>query len=239
WKIDFTPGQSSPALIPTDHRADLEVIIFHEIAHALVISADAGVADGVTQFGPTFGSWSSHLFDDNGNPPQPGQAILCTKCEGPDDPSAFDVRKDRGYFAGSHVKEVLAGAMPGVPVRILGVLGDLDDDYMSHIELDRSLMSHQDYRNYTIMMEAELALLQDMGYGIDRRNFFGHSVYGSGLDMVNQQGYFARNAAGTGYIDGKANTAARGVGLHIYGSNNRVEQRGDILADGVAAAGIR
>lgn len=238
-KMDFTPGQASPALIPTDHRADLEVIIFHEIAHALGISADAGVADGVTQFGPTFGSWSSHLFDDNGNPAQPGQAILCTKCEGPDDPSAFDVRKDRGYFAGSHVNEVLAGAMPGVPVRILDVLGDLDDDYMSHIELERSLMSHQNYRNYTIMMEAELALLQDMGYDIDRRNFFGRSIYGSGLEVVNQQGYFARNAAGTAYLDGKANTSARGVGLHIYGSNNRVEQRGDILADGVAAAGIR
>jgi len=26
-KMDFTPGQASPALIPTDHRADLEVII--------------------------------------------------------------------------------------------------------------------------------------------------------------------------------------------------------------------
>lgn len=238
-KMDFTPGQASPALIPTDHRADLEVIIFHEIAHALGISADAGVADGVTQFGPTFGSWSSHLFDDNGNPAQPGQAILCSKCEGPDDPSAFDVRKDRGYFAGSHVKEVLDGAMPGVPVRILDVMGDLDDDYMSHIELDRSLMSHQNYRNYTTMMEAELALLQDMGYDIDCRNFFGRSIYGSGLEVINHQGYFARNAAGTAYLDGQANTAARGVGLHIYGSNNRVEQRADIMADGIAAAGIR
>lgn len=238
-KMDFTPGQASPALIPTDHRTDLEVTLFHEIAHALGISATAGVMDGVTQFGPTFGSWSSHLFDDNGNPAQPGQAILCNKCEGPDDPSAFDVRKDRGYFAGSHVKEVLDGAMPGVPVRILDVLGDLDDDYMSHIELDRSLMSHQNYRNYTTMMEAELALLQDMGYDIDRRNFFGRSIYGSGLEVTNHQGYFARNAAGTAYLDGQANTAARGVGLHIYGSNNRVEQRADIMADGVAAAGIR
>ncbi|WBL74410.1 autotransporter outer membrane beta-barrel domain-containing protein [Serratia liquefaciens] len=238
-KMDFTPGQASPALIPTDHRTDLEVTLFHEIAHALGISATAGVTDGVTQFGPTFGSWSSHLFDDNGNPAQPGQAILCNKCEGPDDPSAFDVRKDRGYFAGSHVKEVLDGAMPGVPVRILDVLGDLDDDYMSHIELDRSLMSHQNYRNYTTMMETELALLQDMGYDIDRRNFFGRSIYGSGLEVINHQGYFARNAAGTAYLDGQANTAARGVGLHIYGSNNRVEQRADIMADGVAAAGIR
>ncbi|CAI1855315.1 Extracellular serine protease precursor [Serratia quinivorans] len=238
-KLNFTPTQASPAQIPTDHRTDLEVTIFHEIAHALGISNEAEVVDGVTQFGPTQGSWTSHLFDDNGNPARPGQAILCKGCEGLDDPSGFDVRKDQGYFAGSHVKEVLAGAMPGVPVRILFEDGSLDDDYMSHSELDRSLMSHQDYRNYTSMMEAELAMLQDMGYDIDRRNFFGRSVYGSGLDVVNQLGYFARNAAGTAYLDGQANTAARGVGLHIYGSNNRVEQRGDLLADGVAAAGIR
>ncbi len=238
--LDFAPVLASPAQVPTDSRFDLEVITFHEIAHALGINTFAGVADdGVTQFGTTQGSWTSHLFDDNGNPARPGQAILCKGCEGPDDPSGFDLRKDQGYFAGSHVKEVLAGAMPGVPVRILGEFGDLDNDYMAHSELDRSLMSHQNYRNYTSLMEAELAVLQDMGYDIDRRNFFGHSVYGSGLDVVNQQGYFARNAAGTEYLDGKANTAVRGVGLHIYGSNNRVEQRGDLLADGVAAAGIR
>lgn len=238
-KLDFTPALGPPSQIPTEHSADLEVTMFHEIAHALGISTNVGVANGVTQFGPTQGNWTTNLFDDNGNPAQAGQAILCKGCKGPDDPSAFDVRKDRGFFAGSHVKEVLGDAMPGVPVRILNVFGDLDEDYMSHIELDRSLMSHQNYRNYTSMMEAELALLQDMGYDIDRRNFFGHSVYGSGLDVVNQQGYFARNAEGTAYIDGKANTAARGLGLHIYGSNNRVEQRGDLLADGVAAAGIR
>ncbi|MEX3175432.1 autotransporter outer membrane beta-barrel domain-containing protein, partial [Serratia quinivorans] len=238
-KLDFTPALTLPSQIPTDHRTDLEVTIFHEVAHALGITTDVGVKDGVTRFGPKLGSWTSQMFDDNGNPAKVGQAILCIDCEGPADSSAFDLRKDQGYVAGSHVKEVLAGAMPGIPVRILYAGIVLDDNYMSHSELDRSLMSHQDYRNYTSMMEAELAVMQDMGYDIDRRNFFGRSVYGSGLNVVNQQGYFARNAAGTTYLDGQANTAARGVGLHIYGSNNLLEQRGDLLADGVAAAGIR
>ncbi|CAI1091717.1 autotransporter outer membrane beta-barrel domain-containing protein [Serratia quinivorans] len=238
-KMDFTPALTLPSQIPTDHRTDMEVAIFHEIAHGLGIITDVGVKNGVTRFGPKLGSWTSQMFDDNGNPAKAGQAILCLDCKGPADSSAFDLRKDQGYVAGSHVKEVLTGAMPGVPVRILYAAIFLDDNYMSHSELDRSLMSHQNYRNYTSMMEAELAAMQDMGYDIDRRNFFGRSVYGSGLNVVNQQGYFARNVAGTAYLDGQANTAARGVGLHIYGSNNRVEQRGDLLTDGVAAAGIR
>src|SRR5690606_11768627 len=63
--------------------------------------------------------------------------------------------------------------------------------------------------------------------------------YGSGLDIVNNEGFFARNAEGKQYLHGQYNRSSLGLGLHVYGSHNRVRQVGDLLAAGVGGAGIR
>lgn len=231
-----------PSQLPRAHSgADLTAVAFHELAHGLGIMG--GVldkqGDDTPYFDDALDSWARHLRDDNGNPARPGQAIYCSGCKNPYAPDSFDVGKDQGYFTGTHVQEVLAGAMPGLPVRIHGEDGDIDNNYMAHIELKNSLMSHQEYRNYTQFMEAELAAMQDMGYDIDRRNFFGYSVYGNGQQLVNTHGYFLRNAAGTAYIPGQYNTATLGLGLHIYGSYNTVYQLADLLTKGPGGAGVR
>ncbi|WP_034918241.1 autotransporter outer membrane beta-barrel domain-containing protein [Erwinia sp. 9145] len=239
-KITYVPSQQPRA---TDF--DLVATVRHELAHGLGITNSVGyfTNEAGTTISPfyedTFGTWTEHLRDDNGNPAQYEQAILCQGCDNAYDPAAFDVRRDQGYFTGEHVTEVLAGAMRGVPVKILGVDGSIDTDFMSHSELKNSMMSHQNYRNYTTFMEAELALMQDMGYQIDRRNFFGFSVYGNGQTLVNQHGYFQRNAAGTAYLPGTYNTATLGLGLHVYGSNNTIFQQADLLTRGDGGAGVR
>lgn len=84
-----------------------------------------------------------------------------------------------------------------------------------------------------------MAMMQDLGYSIDRRNFFGYSVYNDGLTITNDNGYFKRNAAGTEYLVGEANKQDWGVGLHVYGQNNNITQTGNLLADGDYAIGIR
>ncbi|MEB6336161.1 autotransporter outer membrane beta-barrel domain-containing protein [Serratia rhizosphaerae] len=243
-KLDFDDVPYVPAQLPRTGKTDLVSVAVHELAHGLGISNMVTDLQGSGTFTPTFytepfGSWTSHLRDDRGNPARPGQVILCNGCNNPWDQQGFDVRLDKGYFTGRHVDEVLAGAMPGVPVKMLGDDGSVDDNYMSHIELKNSMMSHQNYRNYTTFMEAELALLQDMGYQIDRRNFFGFSLYGNGQTLINHNGYFLRNQQGDGYLAGQYNTATLGVGLHVYGSNNHIFQQADLLTQGAGGAGVR
>lgn len=237
--LSYVPSQ----LIRTG-KMDLTSVSIHELAHGLGISSMILDRFGEGELTPAFSvlqpfdSWTSHLRDDNGNAASPGQQILCHGCNN-DDPQGFDVRKDRGYFSGEQVDQVLAGAMPGVPVRMLEDDGSVNNDYMSHIELKNSMMSHQAYSNYFTFMEAELALLQDMGYQIDRRNFFGFSVYGDGQTLVNNKGYFLRNPQGDGSLDGQYNTATLGLGLHVYGSNNIIYQQADLLTRGDGGAGVR
>ena len=162
-----------------------------------------------------------------------------------DDVTGLSGRNGRAYltFRGDHVTEVLDGRtfadpngnqVSGLPIN----LWEHNVPDFSHIDLERSLMSHQNYRSYNTFMEAELALLQDIGYNIDRKNFYGCSIYNNGQTLTNTQGFSARNAEGTAYVDGY-NTSTYGVGLHIYGSNNNITQAGNIYTKGDAAAGIR
>ncbi|VVE84535.1 outer membrane autotransporter [Pandoraea sputorum] len=238
--LSYTPSQI-PLLTA---GSAIHTVLVHEMGHALGISTDAeNTANEGAAVAPVFSTriseWTAHLRDDNGRAPHPGQVIYCARCENPAASSVFDLRKDAGYFTGDHVSEVLGGAMPGVPVRILGQSGGVDTDFMSHLELKNSVMSHQKYRNYTGFMEAELAVLQDLDYDIDRRNFFGSSIYGSGLTVTNDNGYFARNADGTAYLPNTYSRVTQGLGLHVYGSFNTVFQRADLLTKGAGGAGIR
>lgn len=240
-QMDYAPSQlaQSPTMV------DTYAVAFHELAHGLGVGSSAINVDNWSykpQFTPILNTYTQHLRDDNGNPARGGQAILCNGygCANDYDPAAFDLRQDKGYFAGRHVDEVLKGVMPGVPVRILSEAGPfVDNNFMSHLELTNSLMSHQPYRNYTTFMEAELAVMQDLGYSIDRRNFYGHSVYGDGQTLFNRHGYFKRNPQGTAYLPGQYNTATLGMGLHIYGNGNTVYQQADLLTVGAGGAGIR
>lgn len=162
------------------------------------------------------------------------------------------------YFTGEHVSEVIQDALIAYPnnlsehrVNGVPVVGwEFSQEYylfpeLSHLELQNSLLSHQNWRNWTVPMEAELAVMQDLGFAIDRRDWFGYSIYQSGESeenrrvFVNANPYYDRNDAGDGWRVGVPNDNAWGIGLHVYGSYNDVTQAADLLTTGAYGTGIR
>ena len=211
-------------------------------------------------------NYAAHLYDQYGRQAKPHAVILASQEgisslaayleEHPDKKSLLSAEdvfvvdasqearnsgKVYAYFAGENVTEALGGKtftradgqqISGIPIN----LWETGRPELSHLELARSMMSHQNYRSYVNFMEVELAALQDMGYTIDRKNFYGRSIYADGLTLTNTQGYSARK---NGAYVGGYNHSTLGVGLHVYGSHNNITQAGNIFADGEGAVGVR
>lgn len=239
-------GEDLPGMLPLQKTgSDLFATMVHEIGHALGISAN--ISSSSYSF-LNNNEWTTHLYSSEGVQAGKGITIGFIDRQGNEHQGDFYVNNENAtaYFKGKHVDEVLDGALiatvdteerlPGIPVncRI-----EQDTPELSHIELRNCLMSHQSYSNYRTFTEAELAIMQDLGYDIDRRNFFGYSVYGDNLSMTNNHVYYARNGEGSAYLTGVANTADFGIGLHVYGSHNAIYQKSELLACGNSAAGIR
>lgn len=237
----------TPSNLPNAEGVNLYGTIVHEIAHALGIMSTANFyEDGKFRFGDVRSTFDEGLIDNQNRKISAASEVISyidedgNRIGSPE--TDFDASANV-YFVGENVAEVLKGSLlKGVPVNI-GLEGYYDGlpiaPELSHLEMDRGLMSHQQYRSYTTFMEAELAVLQDIGYSIDRRNFFGYSVYGNDSTIDNYNGYFLRDEKGEKYITGKYNTASYGVGLHVYGSRNNIVQKADLLTSGIAGIGIR
>ena len=178
----------------------------------------------------------------------------------------FDIVKNSPYFVGDSVIKVLGGnsnyeeskqaiidnggfinysayykddkrpKVYGLPIHPYDGEDDEIELDLSHIELRNSYMSHQEYRNWSIPMEVELAVLKDVGYDIDLRRHFGKSYYLNNVTDTFTTGYSEWD--GSSYT-GTPSTVTQGVGLHIYGNNNNISQASDILTNGEGSIGAR
>lgn len=172
-----------------------------------------------------------------------------------DDASTLDAKKlaeirvtqptyGYAFFKGDHVSEVLDGktfqGVDGLPINGWEYENSttMYAPEFSHIQLP-VLMSHRNYCSYTSFTEVELAVMQDMGYKFDRKAYFGRSIYNDNLTITNEQGYSARNADGTAYLDNVYSDVSLGLGLHVYGSHNTITQAADLITKGDGAAGMR
>lgn len=152
------------------------------------------------------------------------------------------------YFSGENVQAVLGAGtniawpdevnvapVPGIPINCY------EGNYLelSHLELQNSLMSHQAYRNWCTLMEAEMALLQDLGFDVAREKFFGQSVYASG--ETNAKNVVGISDLANGSQNSWSSDTDRAIGLHVYGSYNNVtlNSGADITANGSYSMGVR
>ncbi|MBQ7456968.1 MAG: autotransporter outer membrane beta-barrel domain-containing protein [Desulfovibrio sp.] len=221
--------------------------IFHEIGHALGLSSsdfDTTKKGQSSYIIRTVNIWDSHLRDFKGNKPALG--MLFTKNEeDKNEPDTFFVGNANTsgvVFVGTEVAKVLSDGKTGntpteeelirYAIPINGMEGEGNNTLdLSHTELNRSLMSHQEYRNYSTFMEGELALLQDMGYQIDRNLFYGQSLYLSGTAEAPLAATISQAHTDV--------SGVLGVGLHVYGSYRDIAVNAPITVTGESGTGIR
>lgn len=250
----------NPSTLPTNgNQFSIFGTFTHEIMHALGVGASAKQVNGNFMF-EISNSFTTHLQDYKGVRASKDIAIIDSKGQANAN-NYFVVDKGTNlfnqsntikslsnsqghtYFVGDNVLEVIKNAELGFDgVNAVPINGweNSSLDQLGHIELDNSLMSHQQWRNYNFYMEAELAILQDIGYDFDRKQYYGDSIYESNLNnWQSTQGFNDRNEEGTAYIANTYNKSDYGVGLHIYGRSNTATQNHDILSQGIAASGIR
>ena len=212
------------------YQADLASTLLHEMAHALGIYGSVSVSEDETpKFDDVPNLWTEGLRDIDGRQARPGMTIV-TESEaeellgqGESRSKLFVTLDKQEYgnqagvgFTGANVAEVLGGATlsyaDGGPVLRPNYLPinvwEGDEAEHSHIELQNSLMSHQNYRNWNTLMEAELAALQDVSLKLDRRDWYGYSIYHSGTGeapyvFVNHNPYYARQNGA--WVEGKPN----------------------------------
>ncbi|WP_294523531.1 autotransporter outer membrane beta-barrel domain-containing protein, partial [uncultured Anaerovibrio sp.] len=251
WWVD------TDTVLPTNEQAvNFAGTVRHELGHALGIVAKRRIRGDNTYFTPGVTdekSWNLQLYDQNGNKAQSGMQILTSyefeelKKDKPSispkdyfivDKKITDEGEGFAYFSGKNVVDALDGATffgrSALPVN--GWEGDRFEG--SHIQTS-GMMSHRTYSNYSAFLEVELAALQDLGYDIDRKAYFGRSIYGNKGTIVNNQGFFARNQTGTAYLNNTYSDVNLGIGLHVYGYGNTVTQAADIMTKGNGGTGIR
>ncbi len=76
--------------------------------------------------------------------------------------------------------------------------------------------------------EVELGMFQDLGHAVNIRNQFGASIYTNGNTVNYNRGYGANWNATDNSYDSNPNTARFGVGLHVVGDKNNVNNVSNI-----------
>ena len=157
------------------------------------------------------------------------------------------VNKNSLLFKGPHVESLLTAGVKGTEFENLNLHGiplSYGPDGQVFLNLRNSLLSDSEYKNYGSFLEAELAVFEDLGYFVNRRLYYGNSIYSSGSSQKYNEynlnyGYSYYDKKIAAYVNNVPAQIPMGVGLHVYGNYNRITQGGNIYTIGQGAIGIR
>lgn len=112
------------------------------------------------------------------------------------------------------------------------------------LHLRNTILSSDQYKNYTFLTELEMALLSDLGYRLEPREFFGNSIYSFGSPSSRITRYARRpyafydHRAGT-YNIKRPSRMPLGIGVHVYGDYNDVIHGSIVSSIGEGSVGVR
>ena len=143
-------------------------------------------------------------------------------------------KKDEGYGID---KQDSLEALYGIPISFTR-LGK------PSLNLRNTILSSDQYKNYTLLTELEMALLSDLGYRLEPREFFGNSIYSFGSEdnritrHARRPYAFYDHRVGT-YNVKRPSRMPLGIGVHIYGSYNDVIHDAMVNSIGEGSLGVR
>lgn len=113
-----------------------------------------------------------------------------------------------------------------------------------NLELRNTILSSDQYKNYSMLTELEMTMLSDLGYRMEPREFYGASIYsfGSALFRVprNVRSNFSYYDHETGGYNPKLpSRVPLATGVHIYGSYNDVMHGSKVSSVGAGSIGVR
>ena len=143
-------------------------------------------------------------------------------------------KKDEGYGID---KQDSLEALYGIPISFTR-LGK------PSLNLRNTILSSDQYKNYTLLTELEMALLSDLGYRLEPREFFGNSIYSFGSEdnritrHARRPYAFYDHRVGT-YNVKRPSRMPLGIGVHIYGSYNDIIHDAMVNSIGEGSLGVR
>lgn len=113
-----------------------------------------------------------------------------------------------------------------------------------NLELRNTILSSEQYKNYSMLTELEVNMLSDLGYRMEPREFYGTSIYSFGSagfkvprNVRSNFSYYDHETGG--YNPKLPSRAPLATGVHIYGSYNDVMHGSKISSVGAGSIGVR